>query len=481
MAEYRTVTRVATLSDNICKVNGISQNVIVVDPYIEIEQTDEGAVITVTDAHQTTQATIYNGPPGPVGPGVPTGGSTGQVLTKVSGTNYDLAWTTPSGGGGSLPSGGTAGQFLKKNSATEGDAGWSDLPIEVIKVTVSLNGNIYSSDTEFDDIYNAIVAGKDIYVTYNGNIYNLDSYTSGYVHFVRYYLVSDTLLYRYRINIYKQTTSTLVSYETTGLQVPTVPSPIDPNATITLEDDGNNGYYIDCGIRDMGYFFENSGEVDRASVTLIYNKQWYDTTVPTNGSSESYVLVDKYTTNEYDSEIGDYIFTGYLVFEAIVKENNQKILKTIVISDPMWQKDDNLSTATVTYTQETINGGSGSSNVIVVNISNSGGVYTADKTYAELYYALTNGIAVIAIYGSIMLPAFKCVLNEIVFYQEMWDSGTGAYYNKIVINSNDVITHTLGQVPSLPVVSVVDNGKFLRVVSGHWSVAELSSANGVSF
>lgn len=33
----------------------------------------------------------------------------------------------------------------------------------------------------------------------------------------------------------------------------------------------------------------------------------------------------------------------------------------------------------------------------------------------------------------------------------------------------------------LPVVTAADNGKFLRVVSGAWAVAEISSANGVSF
>lgn len=35
---------------------------------------------------------------------VPTGGSTGQVLAKASGTDYDAAWTTPSGGSGSFVS-----------------------------------------------------------------------------------------------------------------------------------------------------------------------------------------------------------------------------------------------------------------------------------------------------------------------------------------------------------------------------------------
>lgn len=33
----------------------------------------------------------------------------------------------------------------------------------------------------------------------------------------------------------------------------------------------------------------------------------------------------------------------------------------------------------------------------------------------------------------------------------------------------------------LPVVTATDNGKFLRVVSGAWAAAEISSANGVSF
>lgn len=32
--------------------------------------------------------------------GVPTGGTQGQVLAKLSGTNYDVAWVNQSGGGG---------------------------------------------------------------------------------------------------------------------------------------------------------------------------------------------------------------------------------------------------------------------------------------------------------------------------------------------------------------------------------------------
>jgi hypothetical protein len=44
--------------------------------------------VTVTDASA----------PGPAGPGVPTGGTAGQVLTKDSGTDYDTSWQDSAGG-----------------------------------------------------------------------------------------------------------------------------------------------------------------------------------------------------------------------------------------------------------------------------------------------------------------------------------------------------------------------------------------------
>jgi hypothetical protein len=38
------------------------------------------------------------GPTGPVGPGVAAGGTTGQVLSKASATDYDTTWTTSAAG-----------------------------------------------------------------------------------------------------------------------------------------------------------------------------------------------------------------------------------------------------------------------------------------------------------------------------------------------------------------------------------------------
>ena len=40
---------------------------------------------------------LLRGPKGDPGMGVPPGGNPGQVLEKVSGTNYDTAWRTPAG------------------------------------------------------------------------------------------------------------------------------------------------------------------------------------------------------------------------------------------------------------------------------------------------------------------------------------------------------------------------------------------------
>ena len=61
------------------------------------------------------------GPQGPAGPGVPAGGTAGQVLTKKSGTDYDTEWTDAGGGGGGT---GTPAGFGEVDAtATTLDAG----------------------------------------------------------------------------------------------------------------------------------------------------------------------------------------------------------------------------------------------------------------------------------------------------------------------------------------------------------------------
>jgi hypothetical protein len=54
-----------------------------------------GAASTVTGPTGPTGAT------GATGPGVPTGGTTGQILAKIDGSNYNTEWITNTGGGAS--------------------------------------------------------------------------------------------------------------------------------------------------------------------------------------------------------------------------------------------------------------------------------------------------------------------------------------------------------------------------------------------
>lgn len=60
-----------------------------------------GTVLTVTDRNGNQHTSDVQGQPGAPGIGVPAGGSTGQVLAKKSGNNYDTEWVDQQGGGGS--------------------------------------------------------------------------------------------------------------------------------------------------------------------------------------------------------------------------------------------------------------------------------------------------------------------------------------------------------------------------------------------
>lgn len=73
-----------------------------------------GSAATVTNAG-TSSAAVFNfsipqgaaganGQDGADGVGVPTGGTAGQVLTKVDGTDFNTQWATPSAGGGGVDS-----------------------------------------------------------------------------------------------------------------------------------------------------------------------------------------------------------------------------------------------------------------------------------------------------------------------------------------------------------------------------------------
>lgn len=67
---------------------------------------------------------------------VPTGGTTGQVLTKGAGSAY--AWADAASGTG-VPTGGTTGQVLAKASATNGDTTWTTLVKQTEVIIIALS------------------------------------------------------------------------------------------------------------------------------------------------------------------------------------------------------------------------------------------------------------------------------------------------------------------------------------------------------
>lgn len=70
-----------------------------ISPEVTIASITGGHSVTITDADHPTGQT-FNVMDGTNGQGVPSGGTTGQVLKKASNADYDTTWTTPSGGSG---------------------------------------------------------------------------------------------------------------------------------------------------------------------------------------------------------------------------------------------------------------------------------------------------------------------------------------------------------------------------------------------
>ena len=93
---------------------------------MSIDVNVQNDLVIVTESSEDIVVNVSNaaGPQGPAGQGVPVGGSTGQVLKKLSGTNYDTYWALD-GGGGVPYSGATGdvdlGEFEMKAGQVEFD------------------------------------------------------------------------------------------------------------------------------------------------------------------------------------------------------------------------------------------------------------------------------------------------------------------------------------------------------------------------
>ena len=95
-----------------------------------------GHQLTITDVDGTTTVNVMDGEDGTDGRdgqdgvGVPSGGSSNEVLKKKSNTDYDTEWGTVE----ALPTGGTTGQVLRKKTNTNYDVEWADESGAVLSV-----------------------------------------------------------------------------------------------------------------------------------------------------------------------------------------------------------------------------------------------------------------------------------------------------------------------------------------------------------
>lgn len=120
-------------------------------------------VESVTELDTTVVTVILESAsePGPAGPGVPVGGTVGQVLTKDSGTDYDTSWQDASGGGGGAP---TDATYITQtaNGTLSAEQALSSLATGLVKVTTGTG--VLSTATGGTDYANATHAhaGEDI-------------------------------------------------------------------------------------------------------------------------------------------------------------------------------------------------------------------------------------------------------------------------------------------------------------------------------
>ena len=102
------------------------------------------------------------------GPGVPAGGSAGQILQKRSQEDYDTEWVTPDG---YVPAGGSAGQILKKSSAEDYDTEWDSLDAGDVSFDSSLTYGAGTVGEELSSQRNTLNHKADvIYDTASGDI-----------------------------------------------------------------------------------------------------------------------------------------------------------------------------------------------------------------------------------------------------------------------------------------------------------------------
>lgn len=91
------------------------------DDFANISKLEFSGGVNITNPSPGVALVTVTAAGGAAANGIPAGGSAGQVLEKIDGTNYNTDWITPH----NVPVGGSTGQALVKNSGTDYDYSWT--------------------------------------------------------------------------------------------------------------------------------------------------------------------------------------------------------------------------------------------------------------------------------------------------------------------------------------------------------------------
>lgn len=133
----------------------------------------EDGVLTLGIPAGPTGATGPQGPKGdtgeqgPAGVGVPSGGSSGQVLAKASGANYDTHWVDQSGGGGTSDYADLSNKPQIEGVTLSGNKSASDLGLVAAESGKGLSSNDFTT-TEKNKL-SGIAAGAEVNVQSDWN------------------------------------------------------------------------------------------------------------------------------------------------------------------------------------------------------------------------------------------------------------------------------------------------------------------------
>lgn len=274
---------------------------------------------------------------GPVGQGVPTGGTAGQVLKKKTATDYDAEWADESDGGADAM---------------------------VVTVTYNSQTSKNEADKTFAEIYAAYQSGALVYAMYGSYayIYNLFSASSSAIEFYRMDVSYDHVQ-RYYIRI---SSNNSVSYSSYNMSKTTLPSPLhrNPILSVKYDDSETPAKYVIYAIDNFEYMYELFSDDGYAPCTyLVVTLQYIDNQLNmwgqfSNAKIEEYKLTDAYTTYQEDpdgvywDDMGNaYSFFGHLVFSKVDVADGQVKLKQFTVENNFQHYMD---TATVTYSETSL-------------------------------------------------------------------------------------------------------------------------------